>query len=204
MKGHKPSRKALELVMRSFYRACRLNIFITLHIDDGCMGGGGQITHQDELATEDKDGDLNDWNDFYGNNNYFNSDRKHIFRYCIFAHEIDTGKSGRCDHIDLFIVADADSVVNHEIKGQAGTFMHELGHTLGLDDDLFDGIDNDQSDDWTWPWDTDHPYNRYANYKSCMNYRYQTEIIDYSDGTHGSGDFDDWGHIDLTNGGWFG
>ena len=29
-----------------------------------------------------------------------------------------------------------------------------------------------------------------------MNYRYAWGLIDYSDGSHGEGDFDDWSHID--------
>jgi hypothetical protein len=31
-----------------------------------------------------------------------------------------------------------------------------------------------------------------------MNYQYTYRIFDYSDGTHGWGDYDDWGNIDLT------
>jgi hypothetical protein len=33
-----------------------------------------------------------------------------------------------------------------------------------------------------------------------MNYRYTIHILDYSDGSHGKRDYDDWGNIDLT---WF-
>lgn len=31
-----------------------------------------------------------------------------------------------------------------------------------------------------------------------MNYRYVFKLVDYSDGSHGENDFDDWGHLDLT------
>jgi hypothetical protein len=30
-----------------------------------------------------------------------------------------------------------------------------------------------------------------------MNYRYIFEIVDYSDGSHGRWDYDDWSRIDL-------
>lgn len=33
-----------------------------------------------------------------------------------------------------------------------------------------------------------------------MNYRYiYTDLMDYSDGSHGRNDFDDWGTLDLTS-----
>jgi len=31
-----------------------------------------------------------------------------------------------------------------------------------------------------------------------MNYRYTYSILDYSDGSHGKIDYDDWENIDLT------
>ena len=71
-------------------------------------------------------------------------------------------------------------------------FMHELGHTLGLFHDLFNGVDN---------YSSVRPFIRgtivYKNYHSCMNYGYAMYILDYSDGTHGRNDFNDWGNIDL-------
>jgi hypothetical protein len=71
--------------------------------------------------------------------------------------------------------------------------MHELGHTLGLFDDDFGGIDNESCNT---PWMKG--YWIYRNYKSCMNYRYAFQLVDYSDGSHGRNDFDDWNNIDLT------
>jgi hypothetical protein len=31
-----------------------------------------------------------------------------------------------------------------------------------------------------------------------MNYQYNYNIFDYSDGSHGRGDHEDWANIDLT------
>ena len=161
MKGHKPSRKALELVMLSFYRACRLNIFITLHIDDGCMGGGGTIIKSqfDHISFGDEtQGNnphpeyLNFHDDFKDNPNpnqdTFDDSRVDIFYYCVFAHktwayvERDGVWSWRDDREGISSGADiliSDSDLGNWLEGdadyptdQAATFMHELGHRLGL------------------------------------------------------------------------
>ena len=39
---------------------------------------------------------------------------------------------------------------------------------------------------------------KYRNYKSSMSYYYKYKIFTFSDGSHGRGDFDDWGHQDLS------
>ncbi|UCF12097.1 MAG: hypothetical protein JSW06_08650, partial [Thermoplasmatales archaeon] len=38
---------------------------------------------------------------------------------------------------------------------------------------------------------------KYNNYKSTMSYRYTWQILDYSDGSHGRGDFNDWSNLDF-------
>jgi len=69
------------------------------------------------------------------------------------------------------------------IIGHGGTYMHELGHQLGLPHLR------------VFPWQP--LYWLSGNYKSCMNYRYNFKIVDYSDGTHGFMDRDEWGNLDL-------
>jgi hypothetical protein len=75
----------------------------------------------------------------------------------------------------------------------ASVLMHETGHVLGINRGNTPGCDNrdtytpSQTGWWT-----------YAPYRSCMNYRYLFEILDYSDGSRGKNDFDDWNRIDLT------
>ncbi len=166
---------------------------IWLRIDDGNMGGGGGLTSKPTLSE-------NEFEDMY-NLNYngdtgFTQSRKGKFHYCVFADEIWTGRTGKCFD-DRFVVADGHGEVG-SLADQSATFMHELGHSLGLHSSDFEGIDNDDSDK---PWEED--YDKYENYKSCMNYRYQTDwgttqcIIDYSDGTHGENDHDDWGNLNL-------
>ena len=76
--------------------------------------------------------------------------------------------------------------------------MHELGHSLGIAPWTIGGNDNfsfaesrqakqDYLDEW-------------GNYKSVMNYYYiwDKNLVDYSDGSHGYNDQNDWEVFDLT------
>jgi hypothetical protein len=73
----------------------------------------------------------------------------------------------------------------------AGAIMHETGHTLRCH---ASGCDVQDSQ---YPWQLN--YWRFAPYKICMNYQYIYKgVVDYSDGSHGKNDYDDWGNIDLT------
>lgn len=62
---------------------------------------------------------------------------------------------------------------------------HELGHSLGLEWDVFEGIDS-----------FDTPF---EDYPSIMNYAaihdHEDEYLDFSDGTNSEEDFDDWGYL---------
>jgi hypothetical protein len=73
------------------------------------------------------------------------------------------------------------------------SFVHEMGHTFGLRFGKPPGCDNFLGSKWWQP-----GFWRYGTYKSIMNYRYFFSILDYSDGTHGIKDYDDWKNIDLT------
>lgn len=71
--------------------------------------------------------------------------------------------------------------------------MHETGHTLGIYRSNTPGCDNPYT--YT-PWHKN--WFKYRNYKSCMSYRYVYRIVDYSDGSRGKNDWDDWSRIDFT------
>ena len=137
MKGHKPSRKALELVMRSFYRACRLNIFITLHIDDGCMGGGTSIPHEDPITHEtnylsmDGEHSLKD--------TYFDRLGQHVFFYCIQCHRMKTEDWGGVHYESSWggrggggMFIQCQDAIGSNTVHLAHNFMHELGNCIGL------------------------------------------------------------------------
>lgn len=89
------------------------------------------------------------------------------YRYCIFAYDYDSAghSSGRAEgiHCNDFMVTLGHSAwqpVSEEV--QAGTFMHELGHTLGLRHGGADDI------------------HKKPNYYSVMNYLWQFPFPQYS------------------------
>ncbi|HHO57472.1 MAG TPA: hypothetical protein ENJ70_02850 [Thermoplasmatales archaeon] len=129
-----------------------------------------------------------------------NNPRHGIFHYLLL---VSYGSSRRGGHV--FVGFDnCDSVLlaceyindwrlgEGRIVAYATLFMHELGHTLGIFEDTFGGVDNESCNaPWLKGWW------KYANYRSCMNYRYAFQLLDYSDGSHGANDFNDWGNLKL-------
>ncbi|KAA0001642.1 MAG: hypothetical protein FE048_05175 [Thermoplasmata archaeon] len=171
---------------------------IMLHIDDGCMGGGEEIPYKERITYNETKEIY--WQYFLRNSTQ--NPRKGIFHYVILCSYGATSRGGHAfqgwDNLDTFVLA-VQYIRDWRLKEKereivmASLFMHELGHTLGLFEFVFDGIDNESCNaPWLKGWWI------YRNYKSCLNYRYSFSIINYSDGTHGKNDFDDWGNIDLT------
>ena len=172
---------------------------IVYHMDDGCMGGSDWIpfdywTEHEELQdiyfNYFLHGDKDNW-------------RRGVFHYGIIVYDatysgfcFDSGdkcyggafqmSSVRMDNKNL-LHTDWYRDINY-----AGGYMHETGHTLGLNGFLIGGHDRDSY----YPWQ--YNFWKFQAYKSCMNYRYVFKIVDYSDGSNGLNDFDDWEHIDLS------
>ena len=175
---------------------------ITVHVDDGILGGGG-----DTLPFSQGDG-VHMFNSgvvagFY--ENYFAEEREGIFRYICVLHG-----GGWCAPQDeknwpdcmtvpsnqVFFEKQLNMAITERTKriGRAIQVMHELGHCLGLFRQNIGGVDNTSKkfdgDPADYPW---------FDYVSVMNYDYfRQRYFDYSDGTHGENDHDDWGTIDLT------
>jgi hypothetical protein len=87
--------------------------------------------------------------------------RAQVFRYCVFAHNQiapTNSTSGRAEIVgnDFMVTLGNWLPPGGDTNQQAGTFMHELGHTLGL---RHGGADN---------------LNYTQNYYSVMNYLWQT------------------------------
>ncbi|MBM7841571.1 choice-of-anchor L domain-containing protein [Herpetosiphon giganteus] len=155
---------------------------INLHIDsgpdskmkaDGTLWGSlsraTSVSHQYELGFM--------YPDIYGYTQYdwtqfnllmdslFDEERHSIFHYTIFAHDIDVnylpsgisaGSEAGDPEGDHFIISIGDLINHPDHKMiEAGTFMHELGHNLGLDHGGQDNIQNK------------------PNYLSVMNYYFQ-------------------------------
>ena len=177
---------------------------ITMHIDDGTHGAmsqGGDIV---PFARGNKqyNQDTGVVSEFYHNN--FEDERKGIFRYTIIAygggwcHPQDENQWYDCivvPHNWVFFKNQLSfALTDRTIRiGQAVQMLHELGHSLGMLMEHSSGVDNSTNRNGNPP---DYPW---WDYYSCMNYDYfGVRLFDYSDGTNGEYDTDDWSALDLT------
>ena len=167
----------------------RQNIFF--HLDDGEMGGGEIIpfdieTPREELVLLYQDyflhGDNNNW-------------RKGVFHYGLLVY--DATYAGYFVNTDdnywgAFQISSCrvdTHVYITRANSYASVYMHELGHTLDI------RIPGGHDTDSYYPWQIN--WWKYRPYKSCMNYGYTYKLVDYSDGSRGKNDHDDWGTLDL-------
>ena len=129
----------------------------------GVFSGGNEIPYEAMFDIQSS------WQNIADSN--FTSARNSIFKYCLFLDQFDGTTSGIANDIpgQYFIVANQDWVYNGGNISVAGSFMHELGHTLGL---CHGGCDHEHYK---------------PNYLSVMNYAFQTTglvgtgEINYSD-----------------------
>ena len=166
-----PSEDAMKLVYESFKRHG-----INLHIDVGPdsidfvtgkkwenLSGGNEIPYEKKFNIKSS------WNSTVNAN--FSKARHSVFKHCLFVNQYDGTSSGKSNGIpgQFFIVANQDWVFNGGDISVGGTFMHELGHTLGL---RHGGCDHEHYK---------------PNYLSVMNYAFQTTglvgsgMVGYSD-----------------------
>jgi hypothetical protein len=187
---------------------------IVWHIDDGRLGGGELIPYKADL----QENDLDQYYWTYFMHKDANNWRRGVFHWGIVGYNVTqiTGftfgsRVGQLSAIDCFylpalflesqvkIIPLISSLVRKTFNSEkqreliyAGVIMHETGHSLGVDcpgSDCHDGM---------WPWQVN--YWRYGPYRSVMNYRYvYSDLVDYSDGSRGKNDWNDWATIDLTN-----
>ncbi len=189
---------------------------IQFHLDDGSMGGGEILPYDNSTSQEELE--------YYYLNNFLNGDennwRRGIFHYglVIYRSERYPGFCWRGEespYLDCWQVSTRahDNIATSNpfysylrfksfkpdfkrARIYAGAMMHEHGHTLGIMGTNTPGCDDQEG---KYPYEID--YWRYGNYKSVMNYRYVygglDNKVDYSDGSHGWNDFDDWSRIDL-------
>ena len=179
---------------------------ITVHIDDGCMGGGGDVIPfaMSNYETDDRiygDGAVEMEKGLVSQyyNQYFTQDRIGIFRYLLVLH--GGGETFNQDYKGTYDTMTVPmnkgfyknmlnvAIANPRMKrvGIAISVLHEMGHTCGIGLMHHGGVDN-TTENVAVEWD---------DYKSCMNYqKYSERIFDYSDGTHGPNDKDDWAAID--------
>jgi alpha-tubulin suppressor-like RCC1 family protein len=191
--SHQPKDEAIALIVRAFADA-PVSVAgglpgIALHVEVS-----DAIPHQDTLQPANETWNWSGFNRI--KNAYFDPRRARIYHYVVFAHDLGSsiyprGTSGLAGVPGSDFVAAlgqwADGVGT--VNEQAGTFMHELGHNLGL----LHGGNDDQ--------------NYEPNYLSIMNYSFQTDglIFDRADGRFDYSRFGsipslDENHLDETVG----
>ncbi|MCI7340351.1 MAG: DUF6273 domain-containing protein [Oscillospiraceae bacterium] len=166
-----PSEDAMKLVYDSF-KQHEINLHIDVGPDSidfvtgkkwGKLSGGNEIPYKKKFNIKSS------WNSTVNAN--FSKARHNVFKHCLFVDQYDGVRSGIANNIpgQFFIVANQDWVFNGGNISVGGTFMHELGHTLGL---RHGGCDNEHYK---------------PNYLSVMNYTFQTTglvgsgMVGYSD-----------------------
>jgi nitrous oxidase accessory protein NosD len=168
---------------------------ISLHVDTGDFGGGEEIPAQSFVTYAEI---INMYWDYFLHND-LNNPRQYIFHYgilCDYSQGPGFAVMG-WNHLNAFVIGAQSLAENHPTLTKSwvslAASMHELGHTCGLIVTKFNGIDNRA---------TIKPYYKefwiYLPYKSILNYLYTYSFMDYSDGTHGPGDYNDWGNLDFS------
>ena len=171
---------------------------IVYHLDDGGMGGSDMIPFDEETPREE----LMEiyWKYFLHEDE--NNWRRGVFHYGLVVYDGTWAGfafwGGVGPYLDSFQISSSKvgkgvrNPLNKDIA-YASVYMHETGHTLGIFHGNTPGCDDQEGKaiwqkNW-WKW---------GPYKSTMNYRYVYFMVDYSDGSRGKNDWDDWNRIDLT------
>ncbi len=194
------TKTALELVQNPFHTRN-----IIFHFDTGALNGGEIVPYDTETQFEE----LREiWKTYFLHNDS-NNWRRGVFHYLIFVH--DQTPKGFAFSGDVSPYwgynpgTNAFALANTHIEKRskkmpfkttdfivASLIVHEMGHNFGIRFGEPFGCDNRL---------TNSPFKIgwyiWRNYKSIMNYRYTYSLLDYSDGSHGKRDYDDWENIDL-------
>jgi hypothetical protein len=172
MQGHKPNQAALDDVVAAF-RNCPDTVEngpITLHVE---VDTTTVCPHYDYLRFDDaKDFKSKAGFGTYAQQQSDNSKaileaKRYAYHYCLFAHSIEVlnktvftnttaGGIAECPGNDFVVSLGAWTGGVGSRDEQAGTFMHELGHNLGLNHGGGDKV------------------NYKPNYLSVMNYQFHT------------------------------
>ena len=184
------------------------------HIDDGDMGGGEFIPY-DDLTTDEEIQQI--YRDYFihQNETWW---RRGVFHYVLILYNAERwsgfafGSEVNGTYLlDGYQISTKVHDVNpfkkplywslrrhsfnrdyHRAVSYASVMMHECGHTLGIFRWNTPGCDN------TYSHFPKREWLKYRGYRSCMNYNYVYSLVDYSDGSRGKNDFNDWERIDLT------
>jgi hypothetical protein len=194
------NKSAFEILKQPFHRRN-----IVFHFDSGEINGGEVISYDEKSDFEEV---IDIWRNYFLNNDTQNS-RRGVFHYAVFVHDqFPKGFAfsgdiapywGYLPGTNSFVIA--NTLVEKKTRTlfksndtiYASLIMHEMGHNFGIRRGNPGGCDNQF---------TKNPFGLgwyiWRNYKSIMNYRYTYSILDYSNGSHGKRDYNDWDAIDLS------
>ena len=174
-----------ELIESSFDRQN-----IVLHIDYGTMGGTDILPFEADVGSRELREIYTDYFLHGDNNNW----RRGVFHYGVVVYTSESA-AGYMYRANAFQVSSRGHEKLAQEKGidreivYGSAYMHELGHTFA-----FWPIPGHNHNS-VYPWQAGYWINR--PYQSCMNYQWMYKFVDYSDGTHGGVDIDDWERIDY-------
>ena len=173
---------------------------IVYHLDDGFMGGSDIIPFDEEttMSWGSQNSELYQIYLDYFLHGDENNWRRGIFHYGVLVYQC-TLANGNAFGRDRYQISYKGLMEKTKIPFFkrdivfASAYMHECGHTLGIFHGNTPGCDDQEGRNiftvnW-WKW---------RPYKSVMNYGYMYMMLDYSDGSRGKNDFNDWNRIDLT------
>ncbi len=164
---------------------------IVLHLDMGTMGGYDVFPYSAQVDRTKLENIY--WNYFlHGDKNNW---RRGVFHYGLVVY--DATPRGYMFRSNAFVIASygveqkakIPLLVREIVYGSC--YMHELGHTF--DFHPIPGHDRNSYGPWQPAWWINRPY------KSCMNYAWVYQLVDYSDGSRSSPDLDDWSRIDYAS-----
>jgi len=166
---------------------------IVYHLDDGCMGGSDIIPFDETSSYHELQGYYQDYFLHNDENNW----RKGVFHYGLVVYEAEHGP-GFVFRRNAYQISSAGMEKKVKLPWSdrevvyASAYMHECGHSLGVFHGNTPGCDDQEG---KYPWQLN--WWKWIPYKSVMNYGYMYRIVDYSDGSRGKNDFDDWNRLDL-------
>jgi len=179
---------------------------IVFHFDTGELNGGELVPFEPLISIDEV---IPLYNQYFLHNDS-TTWRRGVFHYGIYVYSTKPNGYGFSGDVEpfmgylpgtnSFIISSKQMEINALWKGNsleyyyAAATMHEMGHTMGIRNGHPPGCDVFLS---KWPWQPG--WWIYRTYKSIMNYEYTYRIFDYSDGSHGVQDFDDWSNLNLSH-----
>jgi hypothetical protein len=165
MAGHRPSREQIDRIAERFATAPVEN-------PDGSSGIELHLVVDDAIPASDRTTpkDLSQIRDIYFNNSSAG------YHYAVIVDDVSDGGFTRTG-FQYTGRGYRQMAVEYQNGEFAATFMHELGHSLGIDASDYEGVDS-------------HAVSG-TRYRSIMNYNYGGDGLRLSRGPP----FDDWAHI---------